>query len=146
MKTSSPAIVLVALLPLAGCGGGADEKPTAKVTGSVTYNGKAVTGGQVIFTPKSNESGLPGKGGVGIVQPDGTFSVGTYDESDGAVIGVHTLSYEPPAGETAQGPAAGHEAPSGPTKPSPFAGLVPKTKDVTVVASPNTIDVELVKP
>lgn len=125
-----------------GCGGGGDQKKTAKVTGAVTYGGNPVTGGSLTFAPKA-EGSTPGKTGTGAIGEDGTYTVSTYGNGDGAVIGEHTITYSAPAGESAPaGDGGGHAA----TKPSKFEGLVPKETKVTVLESGNTIDIELVKP
>src|SRR5262245_3614974 len=76
------------LVLLAGCGGGR----TAAVSGKVTYHGKAVTGGSLTFTPiPAGGDREPGKPGAAEVQPDGHYVVGTYSQSDGAVIGRHRV-------------------------------------------------------
>jgi hypothetical protein len=128
----------VILVLLAGCGGGR----TAAVSGKVTYQGKAVTGGSLTFTPVAASGDRePGKPGSAEVQPDGRYVVGTYSRGDGAVIGPHRVSYAPPVLPYPDGkePKPGESPPS-----SGYEGLVPKTAEVEVRAGTNTIDVELV--
>jgi hypothetical protein len=86
----------------AGCGG--DGLPVAPAQGTVTYNGKPLEFGSVLFEPVVK--GPPARADI---QPDGTFVLGTYSTSDGAVIGKHKVritcfdtqrpGYQPPAGE-----------------------------------------------
>lgn len=132
--------LLLALLPfvsiaLIGCGGGGDQKTTAKVSGKLVFDGSPVTGGSITLAPKGE-----GKPASGVVNSDGTFVVGTYDKDDGAVVGTHTVRYSAPTAETPAGDA--HAA----SKPSPFAGLVPKEKEVTVESGGSELTIELVKP
>lgn len=84
-----------------GCGE-SKEYPVAPVSGRVLCNGEPVPGGTVLFLPVNapqltgRPDGRPGKAGEGIVQPDGTFVVGTYSNSDGALIGPHKIVFEFP--------------------------------------------------
>ena len=123
------------LVVLTGCGSGA---ATADVSGKVTYEGKPVTGGSIGFTPIGSGEGNAGKAGGGMVGADGSYTISTYGENDGAVIGKHRVSYTPPPPGESPGES---KAPP----PSGFEGLVPKTAEVEVVKGENTIDIELVK-
>jgi hypothetical protein len=91
------ACVLAAPLALgAGCGptGGFAVAPT---TGRVVCEGKHVPHVMVFFEPlQSGEAALVGKQGLAIAREDGTFSVSTYGEEDGAVIGKHRVRVGPP--------------------------------------------------
>lgn len=85
-----PALGLVACL-VAGCGGGGGPKPTTgKVHGKVLYNGKALTKGTVIFVPIPGKGGETGQSASGAIEPDGTFSLTTFNSNDGAILGQHT--------------------------------------------------------
>ena len=98
-------LLLGAGLLAAVCGCGRDKLDVAPAKGKVTYNGKALEFGSVVFQP---EKGIPARGDI---QPDGTFVLGTYGESDGAIIGKHRVrvtcnesqrpGYTPPTGEEA---------------------------------------------
>lgn len=141
--TSLRGTVFLCAALLVGCGGDAETKPTAKVTGKVTYEGQPVTGGSLMFSPiSSSSSNKPGKAGDATIKPDGTFTVTTYAPGDGAVVGGHRIAFMPPAPEVpAATPAGAHtEAP-----PAPFSGLVPKTTEITVSNGDNKIEIELVK-
>jgi hypothetical protein len=69
---------------LAGCSPSGQVK-VYPVKGRVTYQGKPMVGGGAItFVPKSDQAGkAPG----GTIKPDGTYELGTYTESDGAMAG-----------------------------------------------------------
>ena len=59
---------------------------TAPVTGVVTYNGKPLPYGSVSFRPQA------GSPATGEIQSDGTFSLSTYGNGDGAIVGTHQVS------------------------------------------------------
>ncbi len=143
-STTIPTLLLFGGLAFViGCGGGSGEKPTASVTGKVTFNGEPVKGGSLNFAPAGGGA-EPGKPGTAEIGEDGTYSVSTYGDGDGAVVGPHTVSYSAPSPEAAEaeGGDEGHVA----AKPSEYDGLVPKETKVTVESGGSTIDVELVKP
>ena len=86
-------------LSLAGCGG--DGKPaTHPVTVTVTYKGQPAAGALVVFHPAdpAREKALGGKP-FGTVKADGTLSVTTYNEGDGAPEGDYgvTVQWNEPA-------------------------------------------------
>jgi hypothetical protein len=80
----SAALLLLTLL--CGCGSGLPER--GKVTGKVTFNGKPVPEGTVTFYPKT------GRSATGRIQPDGTYTLTTFDEGDGAIVGSHEVTIE----------------------------------------------------
>lgn len=69
----------------AGCSG-PNQLETAPVKGTVTYKGKPLTFGNVSFRP---EAGSPS---TGKIQEDGTFTLSTYGDGDGAIIGLNQVS------------------------------------------------------
>ncbi|QDU55507.1 hypothetical protein [Aeoliella mucimassa] len=73
----------VSLLPSLGCGGGPE---TAKVTGTVLLDGNPLSQGKVIFRPEN------GKVAEGEIASDGTFRLGTFSDSDGALLGKHKVA------------------------------------------------------
>jgi hypothetical protein len=77
---------LLALTLFGGCGSGLPER--GKVTGKVTFNGKPVPQGTVTFYPKT------GRSASGRIQPDGTYTLTTFDEGDGAIVGSHEVTIE----------------------------------------------------
>jgi hypothetical protein len=74
---------LLGLALAAGCASG--DLPTAVVTGKVTYDGKPVPNGTVLFVPAA------GPPATGEIQPDGSYRMTTYANGDGAVLGKHQV-------------------------------------------------------
>lgn len=62
-----------------GCG--SSESHTAIVRGKITAGGKPVPNGSILFIPAS------GTAASGEIQPDGTYTLTTFKEGDGAVPG-----------------------------------------------------------
>ncbi|WP_166827117.1 hypothetical protein [Thalassoroseus pseudoceratinae] len=60
---------------------------TSTVSGTITYDGKPVTTGTVMFTPVGG-----GPPATGQIQQDGTYNLKTYEEGDGAVLGEHKVT------------------------------------------------------
>ena len=81
----SLASLVLAVVFLAGCRD-KSQLSVASVTGTVTLDGKPLTQGTVIFTP---ERGRAARGEIG---SDGSFTLSTYGESDGASVGTHQVS------------------------------------------------------
>jgi hypothetical protein len=76
------------LLTFIGCGRSSGQAAaTAPVKGTVTFKGKPLTKGRVVFEPDG-----AGKEASGEIQPDGSFVLTTYQKDDGAVIGTHHVS------------------------------------------------------
>ncbi len=78
------AMVCLPAVLLGGCGG----PKLGKVTGRVTYNGKPVTGGKIMFYPES------GRMALGEIAADGTYSLTTFKPGDGALVGTHRIAVE----------------------------------------------------
>lgn len=125
-------IALAAALLLAGCG----SSDKGKVTGTVTTAGQPVTGGSVSFAPVAEPGAkTPGRVATGAVRSDGSFTLSTDTDNDGALIGRHEVVYTPPSvgGESAD-----------PEAKSPYHDLVPRELQVEVKGGSNTFAVELV--
>lgn len=75
-------LIVLTCLSIVGCG--QSHPPVAKVIGTVTYQGKPAIGGRVLFLPDGG-----GKQGLGTIQPDGSFVLGTFSADDGALVGKH---------------------------------------------------------
>src|SRR5262245_12585874 len=76
------------------------DYPTAKTTGRVICEGQPVPHVIVFFEPmQTGKSALVGKQGVAHAETDGTFSISTYGENDGAVIGHHRVRVGLPRGD-----------------------------------------------
>ena len=68
----------------AGCGPSGQVK-VYPVKGRVTFEGKPmVGGGGISFVPKTEQAG---KSPGGIINPDGTYVLGTYTQADGSMAG-----------------------------------------------------------
>jgi|LSQX01.2.fsa_nt_gb hypothetical protein len=137
-----PALAAIALFAmLTGCGKTGSEYTVAPVKGKVTYNGEAVKGGSITLRPIAavdGKEGVTGKPASGSVGGDGTFVLSTYGKNDGAVVGKHQVMYFP-------GVAGASSYEDKPAR-SPYAGLVPKTEEVEVIAGQqNEINIELGK-
>src|SRR6478752_10675518 len=59
---------------------------TAPVSGKVTYRGKAVPTGTVMFVPSE------GPAATGEIGSDGSYKLTTFSPGDGAVIGTHKVT------------------------------------------------------
>lgn len=120
-----------------GCGSG--KPAVAPVSGKVMYQGKPLKFGQVFFHP---EAGTQGRG---TIQPDGTFTITTYQDQDGAQIAKHkvritSFEVQDPNGDPKR--FAGGNGKS--LIPEKYTSLV--TTDLTNVevnAGPNTFEFEL---
>ncbi|WP_143549279.1 hypothetical protein [Rhodopirellula bahusiensis] len=83
-------VLCLATTLLPGCGD--DGFPVAPVTGVVKCNGETVGGGIVYFQPKQvGDDAVVGKIGLGVINPQGEFTVSTYGNGDGAVVGPHII-------------------------------------------------------
>ncbi|NOY42370.1 MAG: hypothetical protein GXP26_11105 [Planctomycetes bacterium] len=81
-----PLLLSVLLLAL-GCGQESDL-PLASVEGSVTYQGKLLDHGKVVFTP---QGGAPGPPATGKIEPGGSFVMRTSGR-EGAAVGSHKVT------------------------------------------------------
>jgi hypothetical protein len=118
-------LVVVGLLGLsaagpAGCG--SDRPKTAVVKGKVTFNGKPVPHGTVLFVPVT-----PGTSATGEIGPDGTYSLTTFKKGDGALLGKHKVVV-----------VAMDEKPGAP----PVEGYLPPPIVPDKYSSPGTTDLE----
>lgn len=91
-KRSQVLVVLSALVwgACAGCGSAGSEtaaKTLIPVKGKVTYKGKPLTRGRIKFEPDGF-----GRNAYGKIQSDGTFTLTTDKEGDGAVAGHHRVA------------------------------------------------------
>jgi hypothetical protein len=78
--------LLLSCIVLAGCG--PSRPATAPVSGRVTYAGKPVGVGQIMFQP---EEGRPALGSLGA---DGRYTLTTFKSGDGAPLGKHRVMIE----------------------------------------------------
>ena len=64
----------------------------AQVTGKVTYNGKPLEIGEVVFNPVSGETETTGQPASGTLGSGGYYRLSTFDDGDGAVLGDHIIT------------------------------------------------------
>ncbi len=80
-------MALVGLAAMIGCGSATKGRPaTAKVTGTVTHNGKALDGASVVFVPVDQA----GFSAVGVTDASGNYTVNTMGDP-GAVPGEYLV-------------------------------------------------------
>src|SRR5207244_918094 len=83
-------VLALVLTAAAGCGSG----NTAPVRGKVVFkDGTPLTGGLVVFRPVDQKLHVSSRGDI---RQDGTFILGTYQESDGAIPGKYQAAITPP--------------------------------------------------
>ena len=110
--------VLVGLVMLVGCG--PDRPATTKVSGRVTYQGKPVVTGQIMFIPAH------GRPAIASIGEDGSYTLTTFDKGDGAAIGKYSVTIN--ATRTIGGPTATSLEEEGrmPSEPPRVERLVPE--------------------
>jgi hypothetical protein len=80
--------LLVVVVAVPGCGGSDPYAvKTVSAAGTVTYKGKPVPKGTILFEPM-DDKGRPASGTI----EDGKFTLSTYREGDGAVPGKHKVA------------------------------------------------------
>ena len=125
-------VAALVLLPFSGCGG--PETPVYPVTGKVTYNGKPLPTGSVTYIPIA-----AGPSATGRIREDGTYTLTTFTEGDGAVPGDHQVLISAMLMTTP-------EALPAPLLPDKFSsGNSGVTKKVEPIDQ-NTLDLELTGP
>jgi hypothetical protein len=77
VKIASCIAVLVLACFLSGCGPG--HPKTAPVRGTVFFDGKPVPNGTIMLVPATGNSA------TGEIQPDGSFTLTTFQNGDGAI-------------------------------------------------------------
>jgi hypothetical protein len=130
------AVALVGLVPVA-CGPSGPEM--ASISGKVTYDGKPVPKGTITFIPV-----IPaGRNAVGVIGPDGSYSLQTEKPGDGALLGDYTVTI------SAHDEAVLDYIPATPVKPKLLAPAKyenPKTTDLKATvkrgASPVNFDLK----
>ncbi len=85
LKFFSMALSLLTVLG-AGCGG-PDRPDLAPVSGVVSYQGKPLAGAQVSFHNAKSP-----RVASGVTDAQGEFTLTTFDEGDGALVGEHRVS------------------------------------------------------
>jgi hypothetical protein len=79
-------LILVCTLFLNGCSN-SDRPKLAKVSGTVTLDKMPVAGAAVMFMPVGG-----GRPAQGLTDAQGKFTLTTFDDGDGAIIGEHKVT------------------------------------------------------
>ena len=79
-------VVTTLFAGLAGCGANKGEFETARVRGKVTYNGRPLETGSLVFVPVAG-----GPSAQANLDSSGNYVLGTYSKNDGAVFGEHEV-------------------------------------------------------
>ena len=82
-------LVALALATSSGCGKSGPK--TVPVSGRVTYSGKPVTKGDVVFQPEEVAKGQPFRPSIGKLQEDGTYRLSTFTLNDGITPGTYRI-------------------------------------------------------
>lgn len=140
-------LLLFLLLTGQGCGG-SEQLDVAKVSGTVTCEGKPVTQGAIAFTPvTSGDRSVPGKPALSKINSDGSFQLTTYEQHDGAVVGKHKVSVTFPGQELGGLPGESFGDDSPPVKRVkglPSCANFPRVIEIEVKAGEeNTFNIEL---
>ena len=84
--------LLIACLLASGCGGVDDGVPRVQVIGVVTVDGEPLEKGMVSFFP--DESAAGAQSATGHIQPDGSYTLGTFEREDGAAPGQYRVAVQ----------------------------------------------------
>ena len=134
-------IATTLLLAIAGCGQvDGDRAETANVHGKVTYNGEPLDMGSLLFVPVAG--GTSAQGEIG---SDGSYVMGTYEKTDGAILGEHKViitALRQPAGALPEDDLVGDAAPIS-LIPDRYGDLEKSGLRATVKKGDNEVNFEL---
>jgi hypothetical protein len=126
----------LSLIVACALGCGPDGEPTYPVKGKVTYKGKPLTSGTVMFAP------LTGPPAIGLINEQGNYELGTYRDRDGAVPGPHKVAIVclDDTGDALPEKASGTPEPKIPAK---YISAETSGLKADVAKSPNQFDFDL---
>lgn len=102
LRLAATGLVAILIAAQSGCGGDPTLPKLGKIHGKVTYNGKPVDAGHIVFTPVAGKGGETGQSATGEIGEDGSYEMTTFNTGDGAILGQHTVTVElRPKGEDA---------------------------------------------
>jgi hypothetical protein len=130
---------------LSGCSADPNMPKLGKVSGKVSYQGKPLDAGRVVFTPVAGKGGESDQGASGEISSDGSYEMTTFNTGDGAVLGQHIVTVVVQKGEMPKPDADGHinyVLPKNAT-PAKYATADKSPLRCTVVAEGMTFDIEL---
>jgi hypothetical protein len=120
-------VSLACLLSALGCGPKSGD--LVPVSGRVTWEGAAVTTGNITFVPAQSAESRPS---TGQIQSDGTYQMSTFQQADGVPPGKYRVAIDstpPPPVET----MPGQDLPRGPV-PASYADPTTSGLEATVEA------------
>jgi hypothetical protein len=130
---------------LSGCSADPNMPKLGKVSGKVSYQGKPLDAGRVVFTPVAGKGGESDQGASGEISSDGSYEMTTFNTGDGAVLGQHIVTVVVRKGEMPKPDANSHinyVLPKNAT-PAKYATADKSPLRCTVVAEGMTFDIEL---
>jgi hypothetical protein len=130
---------------LSGCSADPNMPKLGKVSGKVSYQGKPLDAGRVVFTPVAGKGGESDQGASGEISSDGSYEMTTFNTGDGVVLGQHIVTVVVQKGEMPKPDANGHinyVLPKNAT-PAKYATADKSPLRCTVVAEGMTFDIEL---
>ena len=89
MRALATSLMAAILVGVAACGPD-NGLNLATVQGKVTYKGKPIKNGTVMFVPDESK-GATGPQAIGTIKSDGTYILSSQDADDGAVVGMHKV-------------------------------------------------------
>jgi len=136
----SGSVALLVLLALPGCAK-KNEFETAEVTGAVLYNGEPLKIGSLLFVPVGG-----GPTAQANITESGTYSMGTYELADGAILGKHKVmitALTSPGGSGLPEDAINGNSAAVSVIPEKFGNLERSGLEVEVAPGGNTITFDL---
>ena len=134
------AFLMVAVLA-AGCSGEAGRDEMAPVSGRVTYAGRPVTEGRIIFYPEDGR-----RLAMSALDASGNYALTTFESQDGAFLGKHQVVIDA-VREIASGPSSpGNEGANIKLQrlvPAVYADRKTSPLEAEVGDRENTIDFEI---
>jgi hypothetical protein len=120
----------IAACVLSGCGG--PDYEVAPVRGIVKLNDKTLQQGGIMFSPVAKgDTANVGRAATGRLQPDGTYTLTTFEKGDGAIVGEHWVTI------------VNHDEDNLPDGVPEFARIQVPEKKVVVSGKENQIDIIL---
>ncbi len=120
-----------------GCGSD-NRLETATVSGKVSYNGDPLAIGSLLFVPVGG-----GPSAQANIEPDGSYSMGTYELTDGAIPGEHKVmitAITAPGGSGLPEDAVGNDGAPVSVIPEHFGNLEKSGLVITVKSGKNNVD------
>lgn len=127
------ACLFLFVMSIAGCGGPSYEMTT--VDGICNCDGEPMSSGIIVFTPvpePGSKNTEPGKPAAAEIQKDGRFTLSTYGDKDGAIVGKHQIHLRPGDDDDDEEGAK-----------KPVCKKAPETLIVEVKPGKNNVNIEL---